>query len=60
MATTKVTITVDSDEHQLIKSAMDCYAEWTEDFLKDSANAADMRRKARDELPRIKQLKASL
>lgn len=60
MATTKVTITVEPDEHRRLIAAVDCYFDWTRDFISDTTNSADMRRKASQELPKIEALQKSL
>lgn len=60
MATTKVQITVEPDEHRRLVAAVDCYIDWTVEQISDRENGAVTRRRAQDELPKLRELKASL
>lgn len=58
--TTKVTITVDPADQRRLQAAVDCYIDWTCDLIADKGNTATTRRKAQEELPKLRTLKANL
>lgn len=60
MATTKVTITVEPDEQRRLIAAVDCYIDWTVEQIADRENGSATRRKAQDELPKLRSLKDAL